>query len=502
MELWCGHVLLDRLDPNNRLEDLRIFLPQNGFGISQWANVNLQLLSFVNTGAIPLHSVAGPSFDVFTTNESTERWLGNRLLKSSLLEDDEAQELFKWWKTNHGQSEVGMLLQVDGEIKTQCGSRVTELLVYAGLPRHSGHGASGMITPPRSSSPIADQVGSPEDFDRPLHLVNIYALPLSSELPCSLRDSLTSSSPPPEEPSHEYARFLPLSIEDHLHPKGRKRLHLDSLFQDATHQVKRSKKRGGESVAKAMASLDNVSSQTVEQTTFRYETCGSGTQDQSSLVFGRPRLQRNNGLSRAHSLGSLRDLDQIRPSSRGNTAPARKSTLSRIASVGVIDSNSPIPEISNDIELTNKAALSRVVMAGMRMYGLQQKQKSNRSRSASEIPFSAGLSSTSGPIAEDEDEYKLMYHQTFKAASFAFRKHMPIASIGQDQMRDIVDRILEMFCIDTLEDSKRLDMSQQRFGDVMISDKATFEAPRDLTSDQVPIVRNILSRNDAAHSPE
>ncbi|MCJ1384455.1 hypothetical protein MMC17_007571 [Xylographa soralifera] len=476
MDVWCGHIKLNRLDTNNRLEDVRISLPQEEFGTSRWVDVHLQLLSFVDTAAIPLHLIAGPSFDVFTSNEHTESWLSDRLLRSSQSGDSTDQQLSRWWENKCGQSDVGLLLQVDGEIKiAPCGSRVTELLIHAGLPRYGDQDNVGMLTPPRSSSPITEHEGLPEDFDGPIRSVNIYALPLSSDLSCGLREFPDSPSPSSEETFHEYAQFIPLPIEDRSHHKGRKRLHLDSLFQDATHQVKRSKRRGGESVAKAMASFDNMHSQTVEQSTSSYETAGSGTQVPAPLVFGKPRFQRNNGLSRAHSLGSVRDLDQIRPLSRGNAVPVRRSTLSRLASVGAFESSSPIPESLNSIEQQNKVALSRVVMAGMRMYGLQQRKKSDRSRAASEIPPSAGVLPTTSAIAEEEDDYKLVYHQTYKAASFAFRKHMPVANIGQDCMRDVVDRILEMFCIDLLANPKPIGTIRQGFEAEVIHANSPFD---------------------------
>ena len=443
---------------------MRISLPRKGFGTSRWTNVNLQLLSFVDPAAVPLHLVAGPSFDVFTSNENTESWLCDRLLRSSRSDDGAEQEISRWWENKCGQSDVGLLFQVDGEIKTaHCRARVTELLIYAGLPRYGGQASVGILTPPSSSSPIVEHEGLPQDFDGPIQTINIYALPLSSDLSCSLQGSPKTLGLSPEETFNEYAQFLPSSMEDRPHLKDRKRLHLDSLFQDATHQIKRSKRRGGESVAKAMASLDGRQNQTVEESTSQLETAGYDSQVPYSLVFGKPMLQKNNGLSRAHSLGSLRDLEQIRPLSRGNAAPIRQSTLSRVASVGPFESSSPIPESINGIEQQNKAALSRVVMAGMRMYGLQQRKKSSRSRAASEIPPSGGLVSITGTGAESEDEYKLVYHQTYKAASFALRKHMPVANMGQDRMRDTVDRILEMFCIDLPGKPESSETVQQRF---------------------------------------
>ena len=469
---------------------MRICLSRESFPRSQWADVNLQFLSFVSTDAVPLHLIAGPSFDVFTTNLDTETWLGDHLLGAPQEEDGSEQPLFRWWENTSGQSNIGILLQVNGEIEIgRYGARVTELLLYAALPRHVGQGASGILTPPRSSSPVADHGESLDGLNGSLPIVNIYALPLRSDHIFSLQAPLHPPTSSSEGSTHEYAQFLPSPTEDDPHPKGRKRLHLDSLFHDATHQAKRSKKRGGESVAKAMASLDKSHSQAREQPTLQTEATSSGTQVSSSVTLGKARLQRNGGLSRAHSLGSLRDLQQIRPTSRGSAVPSRRSTLSRMASVGAFQSSSPALDSLDGIEQQNKTALSRVVMAGMRMYGLQQKKKSDHSRAGSETPLSAGLTPTIGSIPDGEDEYKLVYHQTYKAASFAFRQHISVTAIGQETMRDMVDRILEMFCVDPLEESQRSDVPQQGFGDMEPIQYGAFDAPSASCAIEIPSVR-------------
>jgi hypothetical protein len=71
----------------------------------------------------------------------------------------------------------------------------------------------------------------------------------------------------------------------------------------------------------------------------------------------------------------------------------------------------------------NKEALSRVVMAAMRMHGLQQRKK-NRSRHESVAPGiedsrDLGAETAAEEVVKDE-EYKVMYHQTYKGAAFAF----------------------------------------------------------------------------------
>ena len=102
---------------------------------------------------------------------------------------------------------------------------------------------------------------------------------------------------------------------------------------------------------------------------------------------------------------------------------------------------------SSTIDQQNKLALTRIIMTGMRIYGLQQR-KSLKPRVEPEREERP--SRESSRLEEEEDEYKLIYHQTFKAASFAFRTHMPMEIINQGVLRDVVDSLLVIFCNDPL----------------------------------------------------
>jgi hypothetical protein len=89
-------------------------------------------------------------------------------------------------------------------------------------------------------------------------------------------------------------------------------------------------------------------------------------------------------------------------------------------------------------------------MAAMRMHGLQQR-KQNRSRRASAAPGLEESQQLSEVAAAEEatkdDEYKLIYHQTYKGAAFALRKHMseePL-HVQPDRMRDVVEKLLTIF---------------------------------------------------------
>jgi hypothetical protein len=106
-------------------------------------------------------------------------------------------------------------------------------------------------------------------------------------------------------------------------------------------------------------------------------------------------------------------------------------------------------------ESRNKEALSKVVMAAMRMYGLQQRKK-NRSRRASMAPGMEDSQQFNDEVtvedAAKDEEYKLVYHQTYKGAAFALRKHIaekPLHS-QPDRLRDVVEKLLAIFLNDPL----------------------------------------------------
>ncbi|KAJ8606270.1 hypothetical protein MRB53_041092 [Persea americana] len=77
-------------------------------------------------------------------------------------------------------------------------------------------------------------------------------------------------------------------------------------------------------------------------------------------------------------------------------------------------SRSPFAEPS--VEARNKQAISRTVMAGMRIYGLQQRKVPIK-RSASQVDE---VAPAAVPEDVDADEYKQIYHLTYKGVIFAF----------------------------------------------------------------------------------
>ncbi|KAK8152015.1 hypothetical protein BC567DRAFT_239238 [Phyllosticta citribraziliensis] len=134
-------------------------------------------------------------------------------------------------------------------------------------------------------------------------------------------------------------------------------------------------------------------------------------------------------------------------------------------------------------------------MAGMRMYGLQQRRRGNKvqPRRAS---VAVGVDSQqqdeeiSPEDAARDEEYKLVYHQTYRGAVFAMRTHMSTRLLGQhvDQLRDVVDKLLAIFCNDPLRSLADLPSAVPTTGDV----KGSFGTPNP-ADDKSPFVDNVES---------
>ena len=395
------------------------------------ANTTIHFLSAVDPSRIPLHLVAGRALEVYTSNEVTEKWMSINLVQGCFqtLEDYGEDRGI----TERLQSDIGVLMRVDGEtMVNEVGPRITELLLYATLSLEDGQSREGILTPPRLSSPV------PEHPQFQAGTTRIYALPLSSELSHNSAIRLPPS-PPPEDLEDGQGRFFP-PVDFASISQSRKRQRLDSLFDGVVQQNKRARRHGGETVSKAMASIECRPVSRGAKTPTEAPT-------QPEMLARKRSNPPNPSLSRAHSIGSLRDIQDARPLSRnGPLALTKRSSLHRVASTSILSSSPLLPEPISGLEQQNKATLSRIIMAGMRMYGLQQRKKVERSRMGSEN----APTGPEDPIQLEEDEYKLVYHQTYKAAAFVFRKHMSSILLAQDLISDTVDHFLAMFCSDPL----------------------------------------------------
>ena len=412
--------------------------------------MELHYLSLVEVAAIPLHLAIGPSLDVWSDNLLTRQWFSECLLETGEAEGDTPQVMPPWWLRPIQQSDHGILLGVEyGAGENQSSSAIiTEILIYAALSRRTKYNEP-LPTPP-GSSPRADEGNCVQTSSKSAREIRLYALPLSSRntpqaqhfaglQPPSLSKFLTSGE----------ARFYPSVTEDILATptSPRKRQKVSTMFEDARHQRKRLLRHGGETISRAMAGIDNVALYREPSLQFlsasekeRLSTNRAEEPTQSEASVG--------ALSRASSTTSLHGTESSRPPSRIDALmKSKRTSLHRVESIAVTSRNSPALE-SNTTEVQNKSALSRVVMTGMRIHGLQQRKKTSKDRQ--DVDANSDRLGEPSCAPEDEDEYKLIYHQTFKAASFTFRSRVTVEIINQQAMRDVVDRLLVMFCNDPL----------------------------------------------------
>lgn len=391
----------------------------------------MRFLSLVQVALIPLHLAAGPSFHVWTHNESTEQWISEALLDHCDTVTSSADSTQPCWLRSMQQSDSGILLKVEdgvGDIHStpSSGHNITEILIYAAISKEQDR--PGIFsTPPDSSSGAGDDAGVGGRYGATRE-IRIYALPLSSRKHEQF-DRIQGLDPQPLHSGKDDGKacFLPLTREDiPTHASSPwERSRLSNLFDEARDQRKRLIRHGGGGVSKVMARIDGPGLHLRSASVETRSTIPADLPTDTSLK-GAPR----ESLSRASSISSLRSIEPTRPPSRRESLiNGKRSSLHRVESI------TPAGEVADDnmIEQQNKAALSRIVMTGMRIYGLQQR----KGREASRSP-------------DDDDEYKLIYHQTLKGALFAFRTHITLEIINQEAMRDTVDRLLVIFCNDPL----------------------------------------------------
>ena len=425
--------------------------------------LSLSFSAFTDIQDIPLPCLAGPILNVYTTSQVTEDWLGKYLLNDTYeYESDEDDAVgtpetrAPWWAQGREQSDLGILLRVDGHASvTRFRLQVEKILLYAAIPGTIRKGQGSLFTPPGSSSPNMNpdtSRTSGNGNDEP-KAVQIFARLLYSGFPWS-RDA-AAPLPFTDTMIADEAQFLtPPNLDpqvtSHVPQENIKRRKVDALFEEAARENKRSRKRGGENVAHIMAKGDRPSLVLFPHGLRELSRGDShdGTIADPQAPLNAPTIRRN--LSRSKSISSLRDFEDSRPSSR-HSNPAvndvqKRSSLHRVSGMNAQDdapAPSPTTEGPSRMEAQNRNALTRVVMAGLRLYGFQAKKKPLAL--TTDHPTSA---------ADPDEEYKLLYHQTFKAAAFVFRKQISVQWLSQPVLREVVDKLLGMFCVDPMKEEQ------------------------------------------------
>lgn len=322
--------------------------------------------------------IAGPSHDVWTENGETNAWFGEQ------LDLDDA--------TPRRQSQYGVLVEVkDAQIESVTSSKMTEVLFYA--------------------SAEVDPAGN-DDSDP---IFRLKALPLSSEL-------LTYLPSPPSSPraSEEDAQFLPSveALRNLALSKEKKRKQVTGVFDEAAEIRRKARRKGGESVAAAASRVDGVNI-LVGQKKPKQPIKASSKETSTTITRQH---------SRTGSFTTLSQDNPRRPPSRSPSVSSDTRPTSRRGVVDTMNKRSGLSRMASFSEATttedrNKETISRLVMAGMRLYGLQQRKKTGHARRVSEMNAQASAASQDpvGPTeAAKDEEYKLIYHQTYKGTVFAF----------------------------------------------------------------------------------
>jgi Sld7 C-terminal domain len=443
MASWCGNLECgDRILEGKKsdhssdwgaeiLADIRLEWRQQPGIATLPLTATLRFITLVDIDRVPLCIIAGPSCDVYTESEATESWFGQQLAESDVE--------FRNPNTNE-QSSIGLLAQVIHSPADSLRHHAITDVVFYTTPSHHSESRTPPTPPPSSPPPgHADQ----ESTDSTLNLC-LRALPIYSQL-------LQGLPTPPLSPSHlplpDDAQFLPtfqdLQKEEQ---QSRKRKQISDVFEEASQTRKKGRKTGGQRVSAAAAKSDAVNLLIPKKPSASKTTTElpNGIK-QANTCMPQPEIAGNRPNSRSSSISS-----ETRPLSRRGLLDGqhKRSALSRVTSF-VND--------TNDTETRNKEAISRIVMAGMRLYGLLQRKKHNHSRRGSGV---LGIERSAPPALDDkekeeivkDEEYKIIYHQAYKSTVCAFRHSIATEHLYQrpEVLQDVVDRLLGIFCADPL----------------------------------------------------
>jgi hypothetical protein len=149
-----------------------------------------------------------------------------------------------------------------------------------------------------------------------------------------------------------------------------------------------------------------------------------------------------------------------------STGPNRPVSASKIAAGNGVtrDLNSDgsvSKETNGDGNWTgkNKETISRVVMAGLRLYGVQPRKRNKVSLNEPLLldtgEIGVNFAQDAGSDHRMDEEYKSLYHLVYKGTVFAFRSHISTEPLHlhQASLRDTVDRLLGTYCSDPLNPS-------------------------------------------------
>lgn len=430
----------------------------------------LGVRSFVNPSLIPLHARAGPNLELHTSHAGTSQWLQGKLTGAIWLNNEELalhQSL---------QCPVGLLISVDGTSSKKTGNVTSDLLIYGILS--SSVSGTRPPTPPRSSP--SNRNGNANGSSGKAYELRIYAAPLSTSL---LTQARAFPSPPPSsdgEHTSAQAEFLP-----DISSPSPKRKRVATLFEVAAQHHRRVRQRGGEAVSQLMApSRPSSASQNLQPLRIKREpddeppsfppldrlaarrsrsvSIGANLQRSASLRGNRAGPSLNADPQKQTPVAISSSDSQTRRGSQQAQHPSAPSAA--VDDKSSSTPNSP-PKNTESIIAENKNVIVRTILTCMRLYGFHRSSiRPSTGRPSSRGPVDPDPeASTATPVPEglpaetpapaitaDDDDFKAMYHMTYKAASFALRKYLKESTAGPGSAPLMLEKGNAMTCIDEL----------------------------------------------------
>ncbi|KAE8156738.1 hypothetical protein BDV40DRAFT_305790 [Aspergillus tamarii] len=470
MNIWSGGIVLDG---QSQLRGLQLIDRSSNWHSDIPRDSMLSLRCFVNPALIPLYARVGPNLELHTYNTEASQWLKAKLLGGVWFEEEDMDTL------QTVQCPVSLLVSVDSTIRTKTGSTTTDLIVYGVLSS-----ATSLKRPP--TPPVSSSASSDETALRAIRQeLRIYAIPISSSF-----INRTRALPKPQNTSellgHEtLGEFLP-----DIRSPSPKRKRVATLFESVTQHHKRVRQKGGEGVSQLMAHSQLQSSH--QSLRVKRES-----EEPSLPLLDRIASQRSRSLSVGANLhpskpsefrtepprpGSNRrhpreliKKNAPNPSIESSLRKEREPSPALPSSDGRLDLSSA-PKDAEDVILENKNTISRTILTCMRLYGFNR--STTRSGSSSKNPNIhdtlpsqtegkdhriAAAAAAAAPLATpapstDEDEFKAMYHATYRASIFALRKYLKETPVSQGSSKYLppllekgkamtyIDEFLRLFC--------------------------------------------------------
>lgn len=340
------------------------------------------------------------------------------------------------------QCPVGLLVAVDGPRRPVSGVTMSDLLIYGVLSC-----TPAFERPP--TLPVSSSSGNYDHIPSVKRELRIYAAPLAASL-ISKAQSLPSPPLSPTDTPNEdvqFAEFLP----DFRSPSP-KRKRVATLFESAAQHHRRVRQKGGEAVSQMMAgsqqSIPGIKRESEEPS-------GVGRAQRSKSVSGNinpgRQLDLRPGVSRPNSARGLHGLRKSTPS-----AFLESTSGQRISSPHPPERDGSALQKNADAIITeNKNIITRTILTCMRLYGFNRPRAGKHGAADLDGQFEkdSGTPAPEGSMAAsvEEDEFKSMYHATYRASTFALRKYLKESSdrtppLDKGKAMGYIDEFLRLFC--------------------------------------------------------